>query len=354
MKNKMYINGMGSISAQENEGIFEGSIIQYDQNIFPAIDPEYKNFISPAAMRRMSKAVKMGITAAKMALLESGISNPDAIITGTGQGCKQDTEKFLEEMLDRDEMLLSPTSFIQSTHNTVGGQIALQLKCTSYNVTYTQNSGSLESALIDARLIFDEGRDSVTVLVGGVDEISTKITTFSYLDGQLKQSEIRNTRLYEYGTPGTITSEGAHFFALSGQKTAESYSEIIDVNLFNTKTSEEVLQKISQLLDRNGLSVDDIDLVILGNNGDSRHDHYYQNLQNGLFKDKAQLCYKHLVGDYDTVTGYALWLGSRILKFGIVPKAFQLNKAESNRLQNILIYNHYLGENHSIILLGTP
>ncbi|HSP41103.1 MAG TPA: hypothetical protein VLN46_06680, partial [Gillisia sp.] len=233
-------------------------------------------------------------------------------------------------------------------------QIALQLKCTSYNVTYTQNSGSLESALIDSRLIFDESNDAVTVLAGGVDEISSTITSFSYLDGQLKQNQIRNTRLYESLTPGTITSEGSHFFALSSQKTPETYSEIIDISLFNTDTSEEVLKNILRILKQNGLSVEDVDLVILGNNGDSRFDHYYNQVQNGLFKNTSQICYKHLVGDYNTVTGYATWLGSRILKMGIVPKTLQINNVVSKKPQNILIYNHYLGENHSIILLGTP
>lgn len=354
MKSKMYINGMGSISAQKNEEIFKGTIAEYDRNIFKAIDAEYKNYISPMAMRRMSKAVKMGLTAAKIALKEAGISNPDAIITGTGQGCKQDTEKFLEEMLDRDESLLSPTSFIQSTHNTVGGQIALQLKCTSYNVTYTQNSGSLESALIDARLIFDEEQGFVTVLAGGVDEISSTITAFSYLDGQLKQTEILNTRLYDFGTPGTITSEGAHFFALSNQRNSETYSEIRDVSLFNATDVEETVENINLVLEQNNLTNEDIDLVILGNNGDIRYDNYYQHLQKGLFKDTPQLCYKHLVGDYNTVTGYAIWLGSRILKTGYVPKTLRVNTPDPKRLENILIYNHYLGENHSIILLRIP
>ncbi len=354
MKNKIYINGIGSISAQDNVGVYEGSVIEYNQNIFPAINPVYKNYIHPGSMRRMSKAVKMGLTAAKIALQEAGVSNPNAIITGTGQGCKQDTEKFLEGMLYQEESLLSPTSFIQSTHNTVGGQIALHLKCTSYNVTYTQNSGSLESALIDAQLIFDEEQGSATVLAGGVDEISPKITSFTYLDGQLKQEEILNTQLYESLSPGTITSEGAHFFALSNQKIPQTYSEIKDVRLFNSKTSEDVLQKICKILEQNDLCAEDIDLVILGNNGDSRYDHYYHQLQKGLFKDIAQVCYKHLVGDYNTVTGYALWLGSRILKKGIVPKMLRVNDVQLKRLKNILIYNHYLGENHSIILLGTP
>ncbi len=354
MKNKMYVNGMGSISAQENEGVFKGSVIEFDRNIFHAIDPEYRNFLLPIALRRMSKGVKMGIAAAKMALQESGNSQPDAIITGTGQGCKQDTEKFLEDMLDQDEKLLSPTSFIQSTHNTVGGQIALQLKCTSYNVTYTQNSASLESALIDAGLLFEETNEDLTVLAGGVDEISPEITSFSYLDGQLKQEEILNTHLYESGTPGSITSEGAHFFALSNKKTLQSYSEIVDVSLFNTNYPGEVLTNILNVLNHNRLTPDEIDLVILGNNGDSRYDQYYIDLQKGLFKNSTQLCYKHLVGEYNTVSGYALWLGSRILKNRVVPENFRVNKIQAKKLQNILIYNHYLGENHSIILLCAP
>ena len=48
--------------------------------------------------------------------------------------------------------ILTPTSFIQSTHNTVGGQIALELQCKGYNFTYVHGSNSFESALLDAKL----------------------------------------------------------------------------------------------------------------------------------------------------------------------------------------------------------
>lgn len=353
MKNNIYINGIGNISAQDNEEVFNGSIIEYKQNIFPAINPDYKEFISPLALRRMSKAVKMGLTAAKMAINEAGISAPHAIITATGQGCKQDTEKFLEDLLEQKENLLSPTSFIQSTHNTVGGQIALHLKSNSYNVTYTHNSGSLESALIDAQLFFHEALEPVNVLVGGVDEISPTITSFLYLDGQLKQEEVINTRLYDHQTPGTITSEGAHFFCLSSEMNKKTYSRLIDVELFHASSSSEVIENIQDLIQRNNFTLEDIDLVILGNNGDSRYDHY-RNLQKEVFNRIPQVGYKHLVGDYNTVTGYALWLGSKIIKTGKIPQFLKLNEMNSGRLKNILVYNHYLGENHSIILLGAP
>lgn len=353
MKNKLYINGIASISAQAGNAVFSDSVAEYHQNIIPAITPNYKEFIPATSLRRMSGAVKMGITAAKIALKESGVLMPGAIITGTGQGCQQDTEKFLKAMLEQNEELLSPTAFIQSTHNTVGGQIALHLKCKGYNVTYTQNSGSLESALMDAQLHFFEQPEPQAVLVGGVDEISEKITSFLYLDGQLKQEEIYNLDLFKTNFPGTINSEGAHFFSFSTEKTSETYAELLDVLVFNSNTSEEVSGRISRFLKENHLTEDEIDLVILGKNGDSGWDHFYVDLQKGIFRNKTQLAYKHLVGDYNTVSGYAVWLACNILKNGEIPEVLKLNAVPVKKPKTILIYNQYLGENHSIILLGS-
>lgn len=348
---KIYITGIASISAQEEDIFLSGKVSEYQQNIIPAVSPNYKDLIPAMALRRMSKAVKMGITAAKNALTEAGISQPSAIITGTGQGCLQDTEKFLEIVLEQQEGLLAPTSFIQSTHNTVGGQIALNLKCYAYNVTYTQNSGSLESAFLDAQLKFMEEPGQDVILVGGVDEISEKFTNFLYLDEQLKQKETANLVLLGTNSSGTITSEGAHFFVLSAEKNSKAYAEFLDVEIFSAATSEEVSEKIILLLEKNELKAEDLDLVILGNNGDNRFDHFYRNLQAGIFFKTPQLAYKHLVGDYNTVSGYAIWLACKIFETGNVPQVLKQNSIPHKKLQNILIYNQYLGENHGIILL---
>ena len=349
----MFINGVAGISAQMEEDIFSNTPREYHKNIFPAVVPDDKKFIPAMALRRMSGAVKMGLTASLMALKDAGIEMPDAIITGTGQGCKQDTEKFLNEMLDKEEALLAPTSFIQSTHNTIGGQIALNLKCNSYNVTYSQNSASLELALADAVLLFNEQPAPANVLVGGVDEISENITSFMYLDGQLKKEDILNLDLLKTQGEGSITSEGAHFFTISLSKNQQTYAELLDISIFNAESPENVLVSIEEFLKQNSLSPADIDLVILGNNGDSRFDHFYRFLKNGIFREKPQLGYKHLVGDYDTVSGYAMWLGCKILKGKGIPQILKLNELPSQKLNKILLYNQYLGENHSIILLGS-
>jgi hypothetical protein len=62
-------------------------------------------------IRRMSKTVKMSSVASQYALKEAGIENPDAIITGTGMGCSQDSEKFLKNVMDNHEEFLTPTFY---------------------------------------------------------------------------------------------------------------------------------------------------------------------------------------------------------------------------------------------------
>ncbi len=302
----------------------------------------------------MSKAIKMGLTAGKIALQDAEVETPDAIITGTGEGCKQDTEKFLEAVLNQNEELLSPTSFIQSTHNTVGGQIALNLKCTGYNVTYTQESTSLESALIDSLLLLKEKPKLESVLVGGVDEVSNKITSFGYLTNFLKQEEIENLELFTENSEGTITSEGAFFFNLTTQNKKDPYALLKGVSTFKASQTKEISEKTIQFLTKNEMTVNDLDAVILGRNGDLIQDKVYDELQNTLFSDICQLGYKHLVGEFNTVTGFAIWLTCHMFRKDQIPNILKLNSVDIKKPKNILIYNLSSTTTHSLILLQRP
>ena len=155
---KTYINGLGSISAQETfDSVFlEKAEINEIDNVLSLKTPIYKDFISPVAIRRMARGVKNGIVASAMAMKEANVSSVDAIITGTGMGCIEDSDKFLKAIIDNKEAFLTPTSFIQSTHNTVGAQIALGLQCKAYNFTYVNGAVSFESALLDAKMKIEE------------------------------------------------------------------------------------------------------------------------------------------------------------------------------------------------------
>ena len=97
---------------------------------------DIKLLIPDATMRRrMSNVLKRSVATAVECM--NGIDNIallDAIITSSSLGLLADSEKFLKNVVDNEEVLINPTPFIQSTFNTVGAQIALFLclcaKCT--------------------------------------------------------------------------------------------------------------------------------------------------------------------------------------------------------------------------------
>ena len=130
---------------------------------------EIREYISPGEARRMGKLLKAATVTSLKALRQAGVECPDAIITATAFGMLETSEKFLLDMLENGEETLSPTLFMQSTHNTIGSSIAIRTKCHGYNVTYTQGKDSLQWALRDARRLIETGK-AKTVLVGCHDE----------------------------------------------------------------------------------------------------------------------------------------------------------------------------------------
>ena len=148
---------------------------------------DYKEYISPKEGRRMGKLMKAATLTSLMALREAGIECPDAIITATANGMLETSEKFLVDMVDNGEETLSPTLFMQSTHNTIGSAIAIRTKCHGYNITYTQGKDSMKWALHDAERLIRMGK-AKTVLVGCHDESSPLFRSFyDYLNLSVPQ-----------------------------------------------------------------------------------------------------------------------------------------------------------------------
>ena len=348
---KCYINGLGNISAQNTfeTDFLEDAIVNTTENVLYANQPSYKEFIPPAASRRMAKGVKMGIAASTKALAEANVTVPDAIITGTGMGCVEDSEKFLKGILDNKEQFLTPTSFIQSTHNTVGAQIALGLQCKGYNFTYVNGAISLETALLDAKIQIETEEEN-TILVGGIDETAQHTLDLYKLTNVIKKEEDSPYKVLNSTSKGVIFSEGATFFALENSKKETSYATINAIRIQNIIGITEVEEFILDFLKENNCEINNVDAVLFGNNGDVQYDSYYD-VSNSLFKNTAQIYYKHLSGEYNTASGFGLWCASKIIKNQEIPSVLKMNSVEPSKLETILLYNQYQGRDHSLILL---
>lgn len=352
MSKAVYINSIGSVSVQKtfDNSEFLDQITPYNDTVASVIDPDYKAYIPPAQARRMAKSIKMSTVSSQTALQEAGIANVDAIIVGTGLGCIGDSEKFVGDIIDNNEQFLTPTRFIQSSHNTVAGQIALGIGCKGYNFTYVHSAVSFESTLIDAKMQL-ENDEAKNILVGGVDEMVKHHVDSHRLIGHIKSEPADSSNLLKSNTKGSVMGEGSHFFVLSNEKQASTYGELVGVECYNTIAREDLSKKIETFLNENQTSITAVDLIILGNNGDVDFDGYYDDLCSGIFIDTPQAYYKHLSAEFDTASGFAFWLSAKVLKTQTIPDVIKLNQLKASKLQTILIYNQYRGENHSLVLL---
>ena len=301
---EFYINGASAISHQatfNNKGYTE-NVPKLNSN-HELIAPNYKEYIDSKALRRMSKVLRMSITCGIDCLSQSGIMNTDSIIIGTGLGCLMDTEKFLKNFLTL-EGLIPPTAFIQSTHNTIAGQLSLLLENNNYNMTHTQNTVSFEHALLDSMLRLNENDNNV--LVGAVDEHIPLLDSIA--------SDI-GVEIVE----GKMTS-GAAMFTLSNEKNKHSLARVIDVETYYGK-SKNLQDQVNKFIDG-----PEIDLVLT-------------NSEEGLGFDIEK------VVNYSSIFGYS-HSGSALALHYAVDIINEVGK------QNVLVVNH-LNDNMGLILIST-
>ncbi len=349
---KAYINGTGCISSQDtiNEQWFFDPIAEPAGDYYNAIEPSYKEYIAPNLLRRMGRAIKMGVATANLAINQAGVKNVDAIITGTGLGCFEDSERFLLAMLNNEEQFLTPTSFIQSTHNTVGSQIALIMKCHDYNFTYVHRGFSFESTIQDSLMLFTEGKE--TVLVGGIEEHTPNYVILNRRANKFKAYD-HSVPFWKSKTKGIQMSEGAAFFVLNKHKTEKSLASIDGIQtLYKPKSSDVISQKLTAFLKLHELTLADIDICLMGFTSDVEFDKYLVELLPEIKKESIAAHFKHLSGEYHTSSAFALWTATKLIEKQILPDVLAISNKKPASIKHVLIINQYLGINYSFTLVS--
>ncbi|HIP31508.1 MAG TPA: 3-oxoacyl-ACP synthase [Crocinitomicaceae bacterium] len=236
-----YIHTISSISNQDsfrNENVY-ASLREFDAEN-DVVAPDYKEFIPRNSLRRLSPILRMGLTCAMECKNVIG-KDFDSIVVGTALGCLKDTEKFLNTFITSTSDFLSPTAFIQSTHNTIGGQISLGLNNHAYNMTHTQNNLSFEVSLIDAILCINDGKKNV--LVGAAEE-------------KIDFLELVQPNLISADYP---LASGASFFAISGeQQNSKVAIQAVDTNFRSKNVEKEILA----FLTKEKIDLKEIDLLL--------------------------------------------------------------------------------------------
>ena len=343
-----YILSAKQISIQQplSEDWMQAPVI-YEEPFVRSIDPNFKNYISSIEARRMGKILKRAVATSKEALNASGLDTVDAIITGTGYGCIENTEFFLDALSREGEQLLKPTYFMQSTHNTVSSLVAIQMKNYGYNVTYAHKGISFDSALQDAWLQFRLGKIN-SALVGGHDEMTE---TFYHI---LKKGGVMgkdDERCGEAAVSVVLTS--ASHCEEERRSNPAYLCKLSGFQLLHQPSQNALVDAVATLLQYAGKSLADVDYILTGISGDHGNDEAYLQETKTLFGDKPLLKYKHLFGESFTASGIGLYVAVQCLKASRVPASLFVDSKEVSDRQPkcILLYNRSDGKNVSLTIL---
>ncbi len=304
--------------------------------------------IPPAILRRMGKAVRLGVAASNP--LFKLYDKLDGIIIGTSNGGMEDCIKFLNQIMHYEEGVLTPTNFVQSTPNAIASQLGFLSKNKGYNITHVHRGFAFENALLDAAMLLVSYPDN-NYLLGGLDEISTYNFNIDYLCGYVKKETISNDDLYSGTTDGSIAGEGVAMFMVNNNSDG-AVSKFRALQMLHTTDEKKLLTAFKTFLSNNLPQNETIDLFLSGENGDARYTKFYESAESILNKDTAAARFKHMSGEFRTASAFALWISNYIIKNQHIPPHMLKNAVKIKDINNIVIYNNYQGFQHSFMLLS--
>lgn len=305
-----------------------------------AVNPTFRDFLPANEARRMGNLMKRALVTALKVLADTGIEHPDAIITGTSLGCMESTEKFLGALVENGEQTLSPTFFMQSTHNTVGSALGIHTKSHGYNTTYSHGTMSFDMALQDCLMQMQLGKIT-TALVGGHDEMMD-----SYFDMLRKAGYV--------GLEGMVPcGEVAVSMMVSTNDSADRLCEIAGMCIFNSQSADDIKVRIESMLSEASMTAADISAVMTGVNGNAANDSFYTTMVETAIPGVPHLRYKHLFGENFTASAFGVYAAAHCLKRGYVPPFMYCGDRPltMEAPQGILLCNHAADGETSLIIL---
>ncbi len=257
-------------------------------------DP-YSPWLSMRDARRMSPASRMAVTSARMAIEAAQLGEGDlsgegtAICLGTSFGSTNYASALLQQVHDQGPLSISPLLFMETVANAHAGQVALALGATGSNVTISQREASGLLAVARGADLIRAGR-AERVLAGSVDEVSpilhAMLDRFGALARPSQDEDVEVARVFDSERAGFVISEGGTTFVLEAEEQAAMRAAPILARVTACARAtdpsasaadwghghEELARRLVTRLERQGIGLDSIDLVVSGANGSRRGD----------------------------------------------------------------------------------
>lgn len=297
---RVYIKAATQISMQQPlSEAWMTAPVEHTEPYVRSLDPNFRDWLNPLESRRMGKILKRALVTAQKVMHDSGVQQPDAVITGTGLGCIENTELFLDQLCREGEEMLKPTYFMQSTHNTISSLISIHDHLHGYNTTYSHKSVSFDSALLDAFTQLRLG-DIQTALVTGNDEMTPSY--FSILQ-----------RAGYVGQPGQVAAGETSVAMMLTTDPADALCEIEEVSMS--------VRGVQQLFAP-------ADLLVLGTNGVPQNDQLYREVAQQM-PGVETFEYKRLFGESYTVSGLGVYAAAHLLSQGRAGRVLFVNHSDN-------------------------
>jgi 3-oxoacyl-(acyl-carrier-protein) synthase len=310
----------------------------------------------PAARRRkLGRLQQMALVAARRSLAAAGLPalppERTCITIGTGLGCLNETALFVENMVVNEERAPLPTRFTNSVHNACASNLAIEFGLKGLNSTPTHQEISFEAALWQSAMEISQGRADFA-LAGGADELNSYVLAagarWGWWDAATPVLRPFAGGLHKNQRP--LPGEGAAMFVLADANQApNSLAHVAAIRLgrFAMLPGGGIDAKaeaawICETLERNGLSLAEMDAVLCGANGWQTLDRMYLDVADRLASLAGRTipcgAYKHGCGEYYGASAFGLLTAVGLVR-GEIPFAHcHPTASEMRPPRNVLLY----------------
>jgi len=324
--------------------------------------------IPAARRRRLGRLQQMALVAAKRSLPQGlpGSLSPERVCAaiGTGLGCLGETAAFVENMALNEERAPLAGRFANSVHNACASQLAIEFNLRGLNSTSAHREISFEVALWHCANELRQGRADLA-LAGAADELSPYTQAAGEHWGWWDEHApaIRPFGRDLTGRRRPLPGEGAAVFALArGDQASAPPARFQSVHFGRFAARADGLPEaqkeaawIRESLERDGVPLASVDLLLAGANGWPRWDDACREVASALSflrgEEVSLGAYKQVCGEHYSASAFGFFVALGLVGGQIEPAlclAGNPSAAAARSPRTVLLYTLAPGGSHAL------